>query len=148
MPGQVSLSQVQYYAHPRNSFWPIMQNYFSFNPSNSYQQNVVQLNTSGLGLWDVIAHCQRQGSLDSSIVAASIQTNAFTQLFSQYSQIQHVFLNGQKAAQLFEKKVLKQLQPEINLSIYKLPSTSPANATMTFAEKQQAWHQALSDANF
>lgn len=148
MPGQVSLENVQYYAHPRNAFWPIMRSYFAFNASNSYQQNVAELIDSGIALWDVIAHCQRQGSLDSAIVTSSIQTNPFEQLFAEYNKIKHVFLNGQKAISLFEKKVLTKLNGVEGLQIYKLPSTSPAYAAMKYQDKEKVWHQALADANF
>ena len=64
MPGAASLAQQQYYAHPRNLFWPIMAKLAGFSANLTYPEKVHALNASGIALWDVIASCRRAGSLD------------------------------------------------------------------------------------
>lgn len=139
MPGRASLQQVQYYAHPRNAFWPLMESLFSINRNLPYSQRLKALNKVGLGLWDVFAECEREGSLDSAIRQQTAQCNDFTGLFVDYPSIRYVFFNGKTAAKAFEKQVLPELQQDIVL--YTLPSSSPANAAMNFEQKYRAWQK-------
>ena len=67
MPGSASLLEQRDYAHPRNLFWPFMQQLFGISLELTYQQRCQLLTTQGIALWDVIAHCERPGSLDSAI---------------------------------------------------------------------------------
>lgn len=80
MPGQASLAAQEYYAHPRNLFWPLMQSLFQIDASAAYPQRLAALTARGILLWDVIQHCQRVGSLDSQIQTHSIQINNFAEL--------------------------------------------------------------------
>ncbi|MER2494453.1 DNA-deoxyinosine glycosylase [Catenovulum sediminis] len=137
MPGVVSLRSSAYYAHPRNAFWPIMQALFDWPELVSYEDKLQALLSKQLSLWDVIAQCQREGSLDSAIKAKSIQVNDFQRLFKQYPNIQNVFLNGGKATQLFNRYVSNKIADHIQ--IFHLPSTSPANARLSAAEKLAIW---------
>lgn len=144
MPGQKSLIDAEYYAHPRNVFWPIMEALFSIDCSVEYRQRLILLNINKVGLWDVYAKCYRPGSLDSSINKQTAKVNCFHQLLSQYQHIHTIFFNGKAAEQAFAR----HLSTELNLPAVKLltlPSTSPANARLDFAGKLQAW-QAVKEA--
>jgi double-stranded uracil-DNA glycosylase len=138
MPGQKSLEENQYYAHPRNSFWPIMYKLFNVNKTLNYEQRKKLLLQNKIALWDVLRSCYRKGSLDSNIDHSTLESNDFQNFFSKHKNIKTVFFNGAKAEQLFKKYVLKDLE-SINLKYHKLPSTSPAHATKTMEEKFLEW---------
>ena len=138
MPGEASLQAGEYYAHPRNAFWPIMGHLFGFNPSVPYAERVSSLLVAKVAVWDVLASCHRVGSLDSEIDDASVSVNDFECFFRQHPQIQRVFFNGAKAEHSFRKWVIPAL-PGLDLVLQRLPSTSPANASFSWEKKRQAW---------
>jgi hypoxanthine-DNA glycosylase len=141
MPGKESLKQSQYYAHPQNAFWKIMGELIGAHPALSYAERLCILRSSGIALWDVLASCMRESSLDSHIRQES--ANDFASFFAQHPQIEHVFFNGAKAEQSFRKFVLgKQKLPP--LTFHRLPSTSPAHAGLRYADKLQAWRSVIS----
>lgn len=140
MPGKESLRQNQYYAHPQNAFWKIMGELVGASPQLSYAQRLALLKSSDIALWDVLASCERERSLDADIRTEA--ANDFTTFFAQHPHITQVFFNGSKAEQCFRKFVQnKQVLPP--LALHRLPSTSPAHAGMRYAEKLQAWRAAL-----
>jgi len=139
MPGQASLQQSQYYAHPRNSFWYIMGELFAAGPELEYAQRLRVLMEQRIALWDVVHRCQRKGSLDADIEQQSVEANDFLTLFSRCPDIQQVFFNGQTAATLFRRKVLAGLPPTLSLHYHTLPSTSPAHAGLSREQKLQQW---------
>jgi double-stranded uracil-DNA glycosylase len=139
MPGEKSLKENQYYAHPRNSFWPIMYALFNVNEKLNYEQRKQLLVKNKIALWDVLKSCYREGSLDSDIDHSTIEPNDFRTFFSKHKNIKAVFFNGTKAEQLFNKEVLKNLNEHEELKYYKLPSTSPAHAAMSIEEKLSKW---------
>ncbi len=144
MPGAASLAARQYYAHPRNAFWPIMGCLTGSGPGMPYQERTIKLAQAGVSLWDVLATCQREGSLDTAIRDA--QPNDFHSLFQACPHLTHVFFNGRKAEQLFVRDVRPGLEknlPSRSLIYMGLPSTSPAHAGRTFEEKCRAWQDAL-----
>lgn len=65
MPGVKSLEANEYYAHPRNAFWPIMNAIFGFDAALPYTQRIAALKAANVALWDVLQQCERTGSLDS-----------------------------------------------------------------------------------
>ena len=138
MPGKASLAAGQYYAHPRNSFWPIMGELFGAHPGLSYAERLQVLKSSGIALWDVIASCTRQSSLDSRIEPASVVPNDFESFFRGHPAIRQVFFNGAKAEQCFRRHVRPSLKRQA-LHCRRLPSTSPAHAGMSYPEKLNAW---------
>lgn len=139
MPGAVSLSQQQYYAHPRNLFWPIMARLAGFSAALPYSERLTALHASGIALWDVIGSCQRSGSLDSAI--RQEQVNDFAGFFARQPKLAVIGFNGAKAWQSFKRQVVPlQVVPD-NITLLQLPSTSPAHAAMGFSEKLQQWHQ-------
>jgi TDG/mug DNA glycosylase family protein len=140
MPGAESLRQQQYYAHTRNLFWEIMGQLFQFSAAADYNERSALLVTHRIALWDVIAQCQRPGSLDTAIVSESIVINDFAGLFFEYPTIEYVFFNGRKAESEFMKRVQPTLVDlSIDLKYELLPSTSPANASINKTEKFQKW---------
>jgi len=140
MPGQKSLEENQYYAHPQNSFWPIIFKLLNADSNLSYKEREELLFKNRIALWDVLKSCYRAGSLDSNIDHSSIETNDFNNFFSKHAHIKNVFFNGNTAEQLFNKNVLKNLvQQHHNLKYFKLPSTSPAHAAMSAEQKLLQW---------
>lgn len=141
MPGQKSLDENQYYAHPQNAFWKIMGNLVGAHPGLPYDKRLNLLRSARVALWDVLASCSRETSLDARIRQET--ANDFALFFAQHPQITQVFFNGSKAEQCFTKFVLnRQDLPPLNF--HHLPSTSPAHAGMNFTDKLQAWRAALS----
>ena len=141
MPGVASLDAVQYYAHPRNAFWPIMGELFGIDPTTDYAQRIGQISQQPVVLWDTLHSCYRPGSLDSAITRDSVQANDIPGLLEEFTQIKAVACNGATSANYFRKLVLPQISPTIEL--LKMPSTSPANAAMNFAQKLAAWRRLL-----
>jgi hypoxanthine-DNA glycosylase len=144
MPGVKSLAEQQYYAHPRNAFWPIMAHLFGFEPTLNYEQRCTLLVQSGVAVWDVLYACHRPGSLDSNIDRSSMETNDFRSFFQQYDSISTVFFNGAKAETVFQQ-ILPSLDESQRLAIstQRLPSTSPAHAALTFEQKLVQWKAAF-----
>jgi len=138
MPGEKSLRAGQYYAHPRNAFWKLMGELFDAGPEMPYNRRTQQLKKSGIALWDVLASCVRKGSLDSAITADSITPNDFQTFFAKHPKITQVFFNGTKAEHSFRKQVLPTLTAQ-PLQFTLLPSTSPAHAARSYAQKRTAW---------
>jgi double-stranded uracil-DNA glycosylase len=138
MPGKASLAAGEYYAHPRNIFWPIMGELVGAHPSLPYKGRLRMLKSSGIALWDVLRSCIRKGSLDSDIEEVSVIPNDFESFFLRHPNITHVFFNGAKAEQSFRRHVQPSLKSQ-PLQYRRLPSTSPANAGTSYGKKLDAW---------
>lgn len=138
MPGVESLRARQYYAHPRNAFWRIMGDLVGAAPELPYADRVQLIRTAGIALWDVLATCTRNGSLDSAIDEQSIVANNLPSFLMQHRRISHVFFNGATAERCFCKHVQPLLPPDSYI-VQRLPSTSPAHAALTYEKKLQAW---------
>ncbi len=146
MPGSASLAAQEYYAHPRNAFWPIMAVLTGVPAQAPYAQRLAALKTQGIALWDVLRVCVRTGSLDTAIEEDSIVPNDFATFLRRHPAITHVFFNGSKAAAAFARYVRPHLPARhADLQYRRLPSTSPANATYDFARKLECW-RAITDA--
>lgn len=137
MPGAASLAQAQYYAHPRNRFWPLMSALGGFPAGLDYAQRLAALRRMGIGLWDVIGQCHRRGSLDADIVPDSEVANALPSLWHAHPGLRAVAFNGGKAVQAFARHFPRGL-PE-GVAALALPSTSPANASYSFERLRAAW---------
>lgn len=136
MPGKESLRTGQYYAHRRNAFWPIMGELIGATPNLPYKMRIQILKSANIALWDVLASCTRHGSMDADIEADSICTNDFASFFLKHPHITHAFFNGSMAERCFHKHVRLEPRP---LHYLRLPSTSPANASMRYEHKLDAW---------
>lgn len=140
MPGAASLQAGQYYAHPRNAFWPVLEAVWGIPAAAAYPARVRAVKNQRLAIWDVLARCRRSSSLDSDIEAGSIVVNEFAAFFRSHADIRAVAFNGGMAAQLFRRHVLGALPaPFRELPMVQLPSTSPANARLTLADKARTW---------
>ncbi|OYW28635.1 MAG: DNA-deoxyinosine glycosylase [Methyloversatilis sp. 12-65-5] len=140
MPGAASLGANQYYAHPRNQFWSIMGTLVGAHPALPYAERLAMLTRAGLALWDVLSSCERRGSLDSAIDLRSAQANDFVAFFERHAGIRRVLFNGALAETCFRRDVMPHIRP---LDMLRLPSTSPAHAGLSAADKLQAWRAAL-----
>jgi len=144
LPGQVSLQRQQYYAHPHNAFWKIMERRFGAGPELPYAERVQCLVQNGIALWDVCAAAQRPGSLDTSIVHSSVVPNGIAAFIASHPGIGLICFNGSKAADLYRRLVLPGLPTKIrSIRTETLPSTSPAHAAMPFEEKLTRWAAVL-----
>jgi len=140
MPSQSSLDKTQYYAHPQNSFWYIIESLFSNQMNLSYQLRTQLLLDNHIALWDVLKNCIRSGSLDSAIEKNSMTPNDFNVFFSTYPSIKYVFFNGSKSESEYTKQVIPLLADHFKqLVSHRLPSTSPAMATLKPKEKLKQW---------
>ena len=144
MPGKASLAAGQYYAHAQNLFWRILGEITGAAPSLPYATRVRALKSSGIALWDVLESCTREGSLDSAIDGATISANDFVSLYHTHPRIAQVFFNGAKAEACYRRHVLPLLADRaVSPGYQRLPSTSPANASMSRAHKHRVWTRAL-----
>jgi len=118
---------------------------FGAGPSLPYGSRLARLKASGVAVWDVLAAGEREGSLDSAIVASSIVSNDFRTFLKRYPGIDLIGFNGRKAAELFERHVIPSLSEDrvASLTMRVLPSTSPAHASLSFDEKYARWAAVL-----
>jgi hypoxanthine-DNA glycosylase len=134
-PGVRSLEQQQYYAHPQNQFWKILQAVWPQHPlpfgADTYPEKKKWLLARGLGVWDVYAACEREGSLDSAIRAPVANDIAGLHL-PKLAAIAH---NGGESFKLARHT------RTLGVPVYQLPSTSPANASWSFERKLAAWRE-------
>jgi hypoxanthine-DNA glycosylase len=131
-PSEASLAAGQYYAHPRNQFWTILSTLWQIDlRALPYAQRLGEVRRRGLGIWDVYASCQREGSLDSAIEAA--QPNDLPGLVKRLPQLRAIAHNGGESARAMA--LTRTLAPEV----VRLPSTSPANASWSIERKLDAW---------
>jgi len=143
MPGQASLAAGQYYAHPRNAFWPIMGDLLGFSAQAGYAQRCQALRHRRVALWDVLASCHRRGSLDSNIRSDSLEVNDFAGFLARHPNVTAVCFNGGPAEQLFRRHVIRAGADLPPLQYLRLPSTSPAHAARRFQQKLEAWRVLL-----
>jgi TDG/mug DNA glycosylase family protein len=144
MPGKASIAAGQYYAHPRNLFWRLLADILGVHPEAAYEDRLVALHTARIALWDVLQYCTRESSLDSDIDPTSVVPNDFETFFANHHHIRRVCFNGTKAKALYDTHVaarVRDLRP--NLEYVQLPSSSPANAAIPYADKRAAWTNAL-----
>jgi len=135
-PGVASLQAQQYYAHPRNHFWPIVGTLLGIDlVTLPYAQRLATVSERGLGIWDTYAACQREGSLDSAIEKAEF--NDLAGLVPGLPLLRGIAHNGGESARGMK------FTATLGVPVFKLPSTSPANASWHFERKLQAWREAF-----
>jgi hypoxanthine-DNA glycosylase len=131
-PSRESLAQRQYYAHPRNQFWRLLSAVLNDDLAGlPYEERLKRMLSHGIGLWDVITMCEREGSLDARIRKAV--PNDFAKLKEDCPLLKKICFNG---------KVAGAYAPRLAGAGYttiQLPSSSPAYAARTFEEKLAIW---------
>lgn len=142
-PGAASLAAQQYYAHPRNQFWPIVSALLGLKGEHAlealpYAQRLPIAQSRGLAMWDVYGACQREGSLDSAIQAGEL--NDLPGLIQSLPSLRAIAHNGGESAKHM------RITQELGLPVYRLPSTSPANASWSFERKLAAWREVFDKA--
>lgn len=136
LPGEASLRLGQYYGHPRNRFWELLGAALGEDLRGlPYARRLARLKARGVALWDMVAEARREGSLDADIRAE--RHNAVRDLIVA-TGVRAVFLNGGKAADAFRRAVGA---PPPGVAARRLPSSSPANASVPFARKRAAWRR-------
>lgn len=133
LPGDRSLIEDQYYAHPQNRFWPVMTILLNGNHDANYNKRVDLLQKNGICLWDVCKSAKRAGSMDTDI--RQEVPNDIAHLLDQHPSISSILFNGKKAQQLFDRHHTRR--PDIHYRT--LPSTSPANARSNKSQLVQVW---------
>jgi double-stranded uracil-DNA glycosylase len=144
LPSRRSLQVGEYYAHPRNAFWPIIAELTGV--SGDYAARCAALTGRRIALWDVLESSERPGSLDAAIRRDTARANDFEAFFRDHPDLGRICFNGRTAARLFRELV----EPSTGTSRAEpivLPSTSPAYAAMPFEDKLARWRQALAIAS-
>ncbi len=142
MPGERSLAEGRYYAHPQNAFWKILGATCGFDPGEPYAARLRALRARHIALWDVLGSCERPGSLDAAIRPDSASVNDFRAFFARHRGIETVLFNGATAERYFERFVLLDLERAPSRRL-RMPSTSPAHAGLSFGDKLTAWRRGL-----
>jgi hypoxanthine-DNA glycosylase len=131
-PSAASLAARQYYAHPRNAFWPLLSALWGVDLcALPYARRLAAVKARGLGIWDVYARCRRKGSLDSAIEDS--EPNDLGAFARRLPRLQAIAHNGGESARAM------RVTRALGLPVYRLPSTSPANASWSFERKLAAW---------
>lgn len=148
LPSRASLQKMEYYGHPQNVFWRIMGELFGAGPELAYAERTRILVARHVAVWDVLHRSVRAGSMDSAIDRRTARANDFAALFARRPAIDLVCFNGLAAANLYHRLVAATLEKGLNTAGYEiLPSTSPAYASMRFAQKLARWSVVRDAAN-
>lgn len=131
-PSTASLAAQQYYAHPQNQFWRILGALLD-QPLKEmdYAARIAAVQAAGMAIWDIYGSCDRAGSLDTAIRDAV--ANDLSALRESAPALRRICFNGRTAA-----KRIREVQA-LGYEAVVLPSTSPAHAGMSFAEKLVRW---------
>lgn len=133
LPGERSLEQQRYYAHPQNRFWHLIGRVIGRDLAPlGYDERLAALLAAKVGLWDTVASARRQGSLDAAIREA--EPTDLRELAASLPQLRAVGFNGAASARIG----MPQLAAT-GLALIRLPSSSPAHAAMPLAEKEKMW---------
>ena len=130
-PGEASLAARQYYAHPRNHFWPILGAVLGEPLADlGYRTRLARIVAHRVGLWDTIVACERPGSLDGAIRHAV--RGEIERVRRAAPALAVVCFNGKTAARA------EPLWRAAGYATLVLPSTSPAY-TRPLADKLTSW---------
>ncbi len=139
LPGDKSLAENEYYAHPQNRFWKVITNLFNAPEQTNYTEKIDLLLKNNIGLWDVCAEASRPGSMDLAI--QNEVPNPIDELLQTFPTITQIIFNGQKAYSLY----LKHFNKREDIMYRCLPSTRPANAKSNLENLIQHWRIIISD---
>lgn len=134
LPGERSLQEQRYYAHPSNQFWRLLGGTIGIDLQDlDYDDRLSVLRRHGIGLWDVVEAARREGSGDQAIRDA--RHNDLWGLKRDYPKLRAIAFNGGLAA----REGLRLLGNVRGVKLNALPSSSAANARMSLNEKAKAW---------
>jgi double-stranded uracil-DNA glycosylase len=131
-PSVLSLEKQEYYGNPKNRFWAVMEELFAVPADLSYPDRITRLTQHGIALWDTVRSCERPGSADNRI--RHPVPNDIAGFVRVHPTIRLVALNGSTAGRFYHRFADVPGLPSVIL-----PSTSPANAAVPFAEKIRKW---------
>ncbi len=137
LPGDKSLELAEYYGHPKNRFWKIISAITDNEIPITYSEKKLLLLNNKIGVWDVVHKANRKGSLDSAI--EDVEPNDLNSFIASHRNLKVIGFNGQKAEALF----IKFFKINTALKYISLPSSSPANAGITFENLSKVWEQIL-----
>jgi len=142
IPGRISLQRGEYYAHPRNAFWSIMCGLFGIEETATYEERVRALIDARVAVWDVLHSASREGSsLDSAIATGTEAPNDLPGFVRAHPDLTAVFFNGAKAESAFLRHTLATMPRDREIEYHRLPSTSPAHASLSSADKLERWRR-------
>ena len=147
LPSVESIRRGEYYAHPRNAFWPIMGDLFGAGRDLPYRARLRKLAACGVMLWDVLHAADRPGSLDSAIHPRRLVPNDIPGLLARHPELKRIVFNGGPAERLFQRHVAKKCGDLLDgVELIRLPSTSPAHAMKSAGEKRVIWESMINPA--
>lgn len=133
LPGERSLAEQRYYAHPSNRFWQLLGAVLDCDLAGiDYDLRIERTLAAGIGLWDVVKSAHRLGSLDAAI--RDHEPNALGQFAASLPNLRAIAFNGGKASAIGRARLGTE-----RLALIDLPSSSAAYAAMPFAEKRARW---------
>jgi hypoxanthine-DNA glycosylase len=133
LPGEESLAQARYYAHPRNHFWRLIGAVIGEDLEPlAYGERLAALRHARVALWDTVGAARRRGSLDGAI--RDVEANSLLRLVATLPELRAVGFNGGKSAAIGRP----QLVEREGVALVPLPSSSPA-FTLPFAAKLEQW---------
>ena len=144
MPGNQSLRKFQYYAHPRNRFWGLIEDTLGVSRHSSYEARVTALAEAGIALWDVLKSCHRVGSLDHNIDSDTEEPNDLVEFLREHPSVSVIALNGRKAATAYRRHHAEKIAGARGdgVMVYDLPS-SPANTRYSYEALRKEWGSIL-----
>lgn len=139
-PGEQALARQEYYGNPRNHFWQIMEALFSIDRHLPYRERIDLLLSKGIALWDTVRSCRRIGSGDDRILDA--EPADIGGFLPKHPTVRYIVANGRTAERFLRSAAARQeIDPATAIEV--MPSTSPANARLSFGEKLGQWRRIL-----
>jgi TDG/mug DNA glycosylase family protein len=138
-PSRLSIERSEYFANPRNRFWPLMESLLGIPAGAPYEERTRLLVSRRIALWDVVAFCEREGSGDAAIREPIM--NNIPGFLEAHQFISLIVLNGRTAGRLFHRYIRNGIRP--GMTVTTLPSTSPANARFTMPKLAATWRVIL-----
>jgi len=136
-PGEVSLKASEYYGNRRNHFWRLMEEILGIDSSLPYEKRIEAIKSKRIALWDVLYGCRREKSSDCSI--SSVMPNDIPGFLKENPSVKYIILNGKTGAGKWFYRTQKDILSRDDITVRIFPSTSPANAIMSFEEKSEEW---------
>ena len=117
LPSDASIAQQQYYGHPQNHFWRVLETCGAISSAKEpYVHRVLDLKDRGISVWDTCAAADRDGSGDDKI--CNHRPNAIAKLWERQSPFP-VLLNSRRQTEW------RRHFGDLPVEPVELPSTSP-----------------------